>query len=229
MDANKTTNEPMMPARKPRKPRAKKVVVPPPAPVPAYICCLCQDSYTGYGNNPEPAYEVTEADERCCNDCNFSRVIPLRFALVADATKAAKLVPKELTEAEVLATYPDAENVLHAIREQVDFAGDDVLQLLLCSHRHDLAFYLHSPESTELHRQHDEEADTVLSPGTVVGSEHLTWGYTYTKRHACVAIWCRDNTAYDCWRVFMHKVTGHGGELHDATDSDESQYRVWND
>ena len=41
------------------------------------ICSLCGESFSGFGNNPEPlkAYE-----ERCCDVCNQTKVIPARLA-----------------------------------------------------------------------------------------------------------------------------------------------------
>jgi hypothetical protein len=40
------------------------------------ICSICKRGYTGLGNN---AWPVNEA--RCCNDCNWTVVIPARFRL----------------------------------------------------------------------------------------------------------------------------------------------------
>jgi hypothetical protein len=39
-------------------------------------CSLCGDTFVGLGNNPEP---LAEFDERCCNDCNTTKVIPARL------------------------------------------------------------------------------------------------------------------------------------------------------
>jgi len=48
-------------------------------------CCLCgspcepwvpDDPETGYGHNPEP---LATHPERCCNDCNATKVIPARL------------------------------------------------------------------------------------------------------------------------------------------------------
>ena len=39
-------------------------------------CSLCGESFWGYGNNPEPLLPYAR---RCCNDCNWTKVIPARF------------------------------------------------------------------------------------------------------------------------------------------------------
>ena len=41
-----------------------------------YTCVLCDDTSAGYGNNPDPL--ATEG--LCCDTCNFTKVIPARFA-----------------------------------------------------------------------------------------------------------------------------------------------------
>lgn len=54
-----------------------------------FICCICQGSFKGYGNNPQgaawknqngqveiPTYNV---NERCCDECNSRYVIPGRI------------------------------------------------------------------------------------------------------------------------------------------------------
>jgi len=40
-----------------------------------FKCCLCKKRSAGYGNSAEP-----EANGRCCDDCNYERVIPSRLA-----------------------------------------------------------------------------------------------------------------------------------------------------
>jgi len=39
-------------------------------------CPLCGQVFRGMGNNPEP---LAEFEERCCDDCNTSKVIPARL------------------------------------------------------------------------------------------------------------------------------------------------------
>lgn len=39
------------------------------------LCCICGNRYEGMGNNPEPLGTV---EQRCCNLCNGTRVLPAR-------------------------------------------------------------------------------------------------------------------------------------------------------
>jgi hypothetical protein len=41
------------------------------------VCCLCGDTIDGYGNNPAPLCK-NETD-RCCDHCNYEKVIPARI------------------------------------------------------------------------------------------------------------------------------------------------------
>ncbi len=43
-----------------------------------HICCICGETFEGYGNNPYPV--VKEENARCCDDCNSMVVIPARIA-----------------------------------------------------------------------------------------------------------------------------------------------------
>lgn len=38
-------------------------------------CVICEKSFSGFGNNPEPV----EYGGRCCDDCNADVVIPRRI------------------------------------------------------------------------------------------------------------------------------------------------------
>lgn len=40
------------------------------------ICSLCGCKFIGMGNNPEP---LATFEERCCGDCNQTKVIPARL------------------------------------------------------------------------------------------------------------------------------------------------------
>lgn len=40
-------------------------------------CCICGKTFKGYGNNTWPV--VTDENARCCDDCNYSEVIPARL------------------------------------------------------------------------------------------------------------------------------------------------------
>jgi len=41
------------------------------------ICVLCNNSFSGWGNNPEPIKSFAEG--KCCDDCNIKKVIPKRI------------------------------------------------------------------------------------------------------------------------------------------------------
>ena len=40
-------------------------------------CCLCGDTFIGLGNNPNPL--GNDDDDRCCTDCNNTKVFPTRI------------------------------------------------------------------------------------------------------------------------------------------------------
>ena len=40
-------------------------------------CCLCGEYFTGFGNNPWPL--KNNENDRCCDYCNSSKVIPARI------------------------------------------------------------------------------------------------------------------------------------------------------
>jgi hypothetical protein len=51
-------------------------------------CCLCDNIFEGYGNNPDPVKdkrwkliegEDFKEDDECCIDCNNTKVIPARM------------------------------------------------------------------------------------------------------------------------------------------------------
>jgi hypothetical protein len=44
-------------------------------------CCLCGNKFNGHGNNPRPLPIKKETD-RCCDDCNTTKVIPQRLMQV---------------------------------------------------------------------------------------------------------------------------------------------------
>ena len=49
------------------------------------ICCICENEYSGYGNNPKPY----KNDGRCCDECNINQVLPQRWTDSAVAAAAA--------------------------------------------------------------------------------------------------------------------------------------------
>lgn len=42
-----------------------------------YECCLCGKKFTGFGNNPWPL--VKDTDARCCDECNYTKVLKARL------------------------------------------------------------------------------------------------------------------------------------------------------
>lgn len=56
------------------------------------ICCLCgKECEDKYGNNPEPLMENND-NNRCCNECNDSKVIPARIANMAVGKPAREII-----------------------------------------------------------------------------------------------------------------------------------------
>ena len=43
-----------------------------------FKCCICHKETEGYGNNPSP-YKFSG---RCCDKCNVTYVIPMRYSLL---------------------------------------------------------------------------------------------------------------------------------------------------
>lgn len=48
-----------------------------PVEMPKHTCCICQQEFVGWGNNPAPL----ELEGRCCDYCNMTFVLPLRLQL----------------------------------------------------------------------------------------------------------------------------------------------------
>lgn len=46
-----------------------------------FICCLCGKHVSGsWGNNPWPLSH--DINERCCDECNMTKVIPARLSII---------------------------------------------------------------------------------------------------------------------------------------------------
>lgn len=43
------------------------------------ICCICNETINGFGNDPFPCCAVKDTTARCCNTCNWGVVIPMRI------------------------------------------------------------------------------------------------------------------------------------------------------
>ena len=46
--------------------------------LPTKECCLCDNTFKGYGNSIYP-FVTIRPDEVCCDDCNFLEVLPYRM------------------------------------------------------------------------------------------------------------------------------------------------------
>lgn len=51
-----------------------------------FKCCICGQTFYGYGNNPAPVKNTG----RCCNDCDETVVIPTRIKLFLNKEKEEK-------------------------------------------------------------------------------------------------------------------------------------------
>lgn len=45
------------------------------------LCCFCEVEITDGGNDPEPIV-VDNPTDRCCDGCNWNKVIPSRYFLM---------------------------------------------------------------------------------------------------------------------------------------------------
>jgi hypothetical protein len=43
-----------------------------------FTCVICEQHSVGYGNNPAPV----KNEGKCCDDCNFTKVLPARLEAV---------------------------------------------------------------------------------------------------------------------------------------------------
>jgi len=48
-------------------------------------CILCGEDFTGYGHNPAPLHPYSEG--KCCDDCNYTQVLPARIELLFNKVK----------------------------------------------------------------------------------------------------------------------------------------------
>lgn len=55
-----------------------------------FVCCLCHKLIVGYGNNPWPI--STDPEDRCCDVCNYTKVIPARIAMLNVAKKNSRVL-----------------------------------------------------------------------------------------------------------------------------------------
>lgn len=48
-------------------------------------CCICGKEIEGYGNNPWPI--STNEEDLCCDECNFTIVVPKRIEMLQERYK----------------------------------------------------------------------------------------------------------------------------------------------
>lgn len=53
-----------------------------------YECCICHCKFHGWGNNPWPVKDGE--NDRCCDICNESKVIPARLAMMYNSKEVKK-------------------------------------------------------------------------------------------------------------------------------------------
>ena len=65
------------------------------------VCCLCDGSVIGFGHNPRP---LGTLPARCCDDCNYTKVMPTRFqqlmAAEEEAASSSEVEPEMAKEVE---------------------------------------------------------------------------------------------------------------------------------
>lgn len=86
-------------------------------------CSLCGKPYYGWGNNPEP---LKKMHQRCCNECNMTKVIPERMKR---AKGEWKVVTKYACGHECVTVIMDSNDVLSFAayfdwKETTGFDGD---------------------------------------------------------------------------------------------------------
>ena len=66
-----------------------------------YVCCICQKEFIGWGNNPQGAVDTSkqlirwDSEDRCCDECNTTYVLPGRMYRFYRVIKPECLVKKE--------------------------------------------------------------------------------------------------------------------------------------
>lgn len=67
-----------------------------------YVCCICGKECAGFGNNPSGAIGSDKklikwnADDRCCDECNHTYVLPGRMYRFYHVIKNESLVNKDV-------------------------------------------------------------------------------------------------------------------------------------
>ena len=55
-------------------------------------CCLCGDEIQGqaFSHNPYPLVAEDDYESRCCEGCNFEKVLPSRMSMLRENLKAVE-------------------------------------------------------------------------------------------------------------------------------------------
>ena len=64
----------------------------------SYECCFCNETNTGFGNNPAPY-----GGDKCCDPCNSKVVLPCRFLLMKQQMRSEEPLT-EKQEREIMYT-----------------------------------------------------------------------------------------------------------------------------
>lgn len=76
------------------------------------VCVLCNETFTGWGNNPHPLAEEGVA----CDSCNFEKVVPARMKAMGFAMDKDEIVKEEkLEDADIRVAYKLYEDLEEAI------------------------------------------------------------------------------------------------------------------
>ena len=81
-------------------------------------CVICGKEFTGYGNNPWPAAKYG----RCCDDCNFSVVLPARLKGVKETNAETKPVKDSIDDLDAL--IKSEEEAIELYTRSISDAGD---------------------------------------------------------------------------------------------------------
>ena len=84
------------------------------------ICSICEEEYTGLGNNAQPVN-----DGQCCDKCNFRTVLPARMIAKQSMRKIKSKKPKVLPKFKVLEAISQTPSTLYKIPDE--WAVEDIV------------------------------------------------------------------------------------------------------
>jgi len=92
-------------------------------PLQTFKCSLCRRNFYGFGNNPYPLCDREDYKAKCCDKCNFTKVLPARMVgMGALKKKVAPVAPPPPAPAPSPALVAECEKMAE-FRKQID--GDD--------------------------------------------------------------------------------------------------------